>query len=305
MPPRLDADFDSKKTASISITYGCNNFCTYCIVPYVRGRERSVPLDEIIHDVKQYAEKGYKEIILLGQNVNSYGKDFKNGDNFAKLLEEICKVEGDFLVRFISPHPRDFSDEVIDVIAKNDKIAKSLHLPLQSGSTRILKMMNRGYTKEQYIALAEKIKERIPGVALTADIIVGFPGETEEDFLDTLDVVKRIQFENSFMFMYSIRQGTKAAEMDEQIDSEVKKERLQRLIEVQNSCSLAESETYMGKTVRILVEGESRKNKDVLTGRTSTNKIVLFKGDKALEGTFVNVKIYDCKTWTLYGDIVD
>lgn len=305
LPPRLDADFDSKKTASISITYGCNNFCTYCIVPYVRGRERSVPLDEIIHDVKQYAEKGYKEIILLGQNVNSYGKDFKNGDNFAKLLEEICKVEGDFLVRFISPHPRDFSDEVIDVIAKNDKIAKSLHLPLQSGSTRILTMMNRGYTKEQYIALAEKIKERIPGVALTADIIVGFPGETEEDFLDTLDVVKRIQFENSFMFMYSIRQGTKAAEMDEQIDSEVKKERLQRLIEVQNSCSLAESETYMGKTVRILVEGESRKNKDVLTGRTSTNKIVLFKGDKALEGTFVNVKIYDCKTWTLYGDIVD
>lgn len=305
LPPRLDADFDSKKTASISITYGCNNFCTYCIVPYVRGRERSVPLDEIIHDVKQYAEKGYKEIILLGQNVNSYGKDFKNGDNFAKLLEEICKVEGDFLVRFISPHPRDFSDEVIDVIAKNDKIAKSLHLPLQSGSTGILKMMNRGYTKEQYIALAEKIKERIPGVALTADIIVGFPGETEEDFLDTLDVVKRIQFENSFMFMYSIRQGTKAAEMNDQIDSEVKKERLQRLIEVQNSCSLAESETYMGKTVRILVEGESRKNKDVLTGRTSTNKIVLFKGDKALEGTFVNVKIYDCKTWTLYGDIVD
>lgn len=305
LPPRLDADFDSKKTASISITYGCNNFCTYCIVPYVRGRERSVPLDEIIHDVKQYAEKGYKEIILLGQNVNSYGKDFKNGDNFAKLLEEICKVEGDFLVRFISPHPRDFSDEVIDVIAKNDKIAKSLHLPLQSGSTRILKMMNRGYTKEQYIALAEKIKERIPGVALTADIIVGFPGETEEDFLDTLDVVKRIQFENSFMFMYSIRQGTKAADMDEQIDSEVKKERLQRLIEVQNSCSLAESETYRGKTVRILVEGESRKNKDVLTGRTSTNKIVLFKGDKALEGTFVNVKINDCKTWTLYGDIID
>lgn len=305
LPPRLDADFDSKKTASISITYGCNNFCTYCIVPYVRGRERSVPLDEIIHDVKQYAEKGYKEIILLGQNVNSYGKDFKNGDNFAKLLDEICKVEGDFLVRFISPHPRDFSDEVIDVIAKNDKIAKSLHLPLQSGSTRILKMMNRGYTKEQYIALAEKIKEKIPGVALTADIIVGFPGETEEDFLDTLDVVKRIQFENSFMFMYSIRQGTKAADMKEQIDPEIKKERLQRLIEVQNSCSLAESETYRGKTVRILVEGESKKNRDVLTGRTSTNKIVLFKGDKSLEGTFVNVKINDCKTWTLYGEIVD
>lgn len=304
LPPRLDADFDSKKTASISITYGCNNFCAYCIVPYVRGRERSVPLEEIIHDVKQYAEKGYKEIILLGQNVNSYGKDFNNGDNFAKLLEEICKVEGDFIVRFVSPHPRDFTDEVIDVIAKNEKIARALHLPLQSGSTRVLKMMNRGYTKEQYIALAEKIKARIPGVSLTADIIVGFPGETEEDFLDTLDVVKRIQFENSFMFMYSIRQGTKAATMDGQIDSEVKKERLQRLIEIQNECSLAESETYRGKTVRVLVEGESKKNKEVLSGRTSTNKVVLFKGDKALEGTFVNVKINDCKTWTLYGDIV-
>ena len=166
-------------------------------------------------------------------------------------------------------------------------------------------MMNRGYSKEQYIALANKIKERIPGVALTADIIVGFPGETEEDFLDTLDVVRQIQFENSFMFMYSIRRGTKAATMDNQIDPEVKKDRLQRLIEVQNQCSLAESESYKGKTVRVLVEGESKKNKEVLTGRTSTNKIVLFKGDKTLEGTFVNVKINDCKTWTLYGEIVE
>ncbi|MGY0394876.1 tRNA (N6-isopentenyl adenosine(37)-C2)-methylthiotransferase MiaB [Fusobacterium sp.] len=304
LPPRLDADFDSKKTASISITYGCNNFCAYCIVPYVRGRERSVPMEEILHDVKQYVEKGYKEIILLGQNVNSYGKEFTNGDNFARLLEEICKVEGDFIVRFVSPHPRDFTDEVIQVIAKNDKIARSLHLPLQAGSSRILKAMNRGYTKEQYIALANKIKEQIPNVALTADIIVGFPGETEEDFLDTLDVVRQIQFENSFMFMYSIRKGTRAATMENQIDDKVKKERLQRLIEVQNACSLAESKTYLGKVERVLVEGESKKNKEVLSGRTSSNKIVLFKGDKALEGTFVNVKINDCKTWTLYGEIV-
>ncbi|WP_349763198.1 tRNA (N6-isopentenyl adenosine(37)-C2)-methylthiotransferase MiaB [Fusobacterium sp. SYSU M8D902] len=304
LPPRLDADFDSKKTASISITYGCNNFCAYCIVPYVRGRERSVPMEEILHDVKQYVEKGYKEIILLGQNVNSYGKEFTNGDNFARLLEEICKVEGDFIVRFVSPHPRDFTDEVIQVIAKNDKIARSLHLPLQAGSSRILKAMNRGYTKEQYIALANKIKEQIPNVALTADIIVGFPGETEEDFLDTLDVVRQIQFENSFMFMYSIRKGTRAATMENQIDDKVKKERLQRLIEVQNACSLAESKTYLGKVERVLVEGESKKNKEVLSGRTSSNKIVLFKGDKALEGTFVNVKITDCKTWTLYGEIV-
>ena len=305
LPPRLDADFESQKTASISITYGCNNFCTYCIVPYVRGRERSVPLDQIIHDVEKYAKKGYKEIILLGQNVNSYGKDFKNGDNFAKLLREICKVEGDFIVRFVSPHPRDFTDEVIDVIAENEKIARSLHLPLQSGSTKILKAMNRGYTKEQYIALAEKIKERIPGVALTADIIVGFPGETEEDFQDTLDVVQRIQFENCFMFMYSIRRGTKAATMENQIDEDVKKDRLQRLIALQNSCSLEESKIYLGKTVRVLVEGESKKNKEVLSGRTSTNKVVLFKGDKDLEGKFVNVKINECKTWTLYGEIVE
>ena len=305
LPPRLDADFESQKTASISITYGCNNFCTYCIVPYVRGRERSVPLDQIIHDVEKYAKKGYKEIILLGQNVNSYGKDFKNGDNFAKLLREICKVEGDFIVRFVSPHPRDFTDEVIDVIAENEKIARSLHLPLQSGSTKILKAMNRGYTKEQYIALAEKIKERIPGVALTADIIVGFPGETEEDFQDTLDVVQRIQFENCFMFMYSIRRGTKAATMENQIDEDVKKDRLQRLIALQNSCSLEESKTYLGKTVRVLVEGESKKNKEVLSGRTSTNKVVLFKGDKDLEGKFVNVKINECKTWTLYGERVE
>lgn len=305
LPPRLDADFDSKKTASISISYGCNNFCTFCIVPYVRGRERSVPMSEILYDVRQYVTKGYKEIILLGQNVNSYGKEFKNGDNFAKLLDEICKVEGDFIVRFVSPHPRDFTDEVIDVIAKNEKIARSLHLPLQSGSSKILKAMNRGYTKEQYIALANKIKERIPGGALTADIIVGFPGETEEDFQDTLDVVRQIQFENSFMFMYSIRRGTRAATMEAQIDEAVKKDRLQRLIDVQTICSLEESKTYVGKTFRVLVEGESKKNKEVLSGRTSTNKVVLFKGDKSLEGTFVNVKVNDCKTWTLYGEVVE
>lgn len=304
LPPRLDAEFESDQTASISITYGCNNFCTFCIVPYVRGRERSVPLEEIVKDVEHYVKKGAKEIVLLGQNVNSYGRDFKNGDNFAKLLREICKVEGDFIVRFVSPHPRDFSDEVINVIAENEKIARCLHLPLQSGSTKILRKMNRGYSKEKYIALAKKIKEKIPNVALTADIIVGFPGETEEDFLDTLDVVREISFDNSFMFMYSIRKGTKAATMDLQVEESVKKERLQRLIEVQNVCSFNESKTYAGKTVRVLVEGPSKKNKEVLSGRTSTNKVVLFRGDLSLKGQFVNVKINECKTWTLYGELV-
>ncbi|WP_297431372.1 tRNA (N6-isopentenyl adenosine(37)-C2)-methylthiotransferase MiaB [uncultured Cetobacterium sp.] len=305
LPPRLDAEFDSKKTASIPITYGCNNFCTYCIVPYVRGRERSVPMPQILDEVKVFVEKGYKEIMLLGQNVNSYGNDLETGENFAVLLEEICKIEGEFLVRFVSPHPKDFGDDVIDVIARNEKVARCLHLPLQSGSSRILKLMNRKYTKEQYIELAEKIKSRIPGVALTADIIVGFPHETEEDFLDTLDVVDKIGFETSFMFMYSPRKGTAAAKMDGQLDQEVKKERLQRLIDLQNRKSKEASDSYKGKVERVLVEGPSRKNEEVLTGRTSTNKVVLFAGDKELEGTFVNVKINECKTWSLYGEIVD
>ncbi|MGL5191700.1 MAG: tRNA (N6-isopentenyl adenosine(37)-C2)-methylthiotransferase MiaB, partial [Cetobacterium sp.] len=247
LPPRLDAEFDSKKTASIPITYGCNNFCTYCIVPYVRGRERSVPMPQILDEVKGFVEKGYKEIMLLGQNVNSYGNDLETGENFATLLEEICKIDGEFLVRFVSPHPKDFGDDVIDVIARNEKVARCLHLPLQSGSSRILKLMNRKYTKEQYIELAEKIKSRIPGVALTADIIVGFPHETEEDFLDTLDVVDKIGFETSFMFMYSPRKGTAAAKMDGQLDQEVKKERLQRLIDLQNRKSKEASDSYKGK----------------------------------------------------------
>ena len=304
LPPRLDADFGSDQTASIAISYGCNNFCTFCIVPYVRGRERSVPLEEIVRDVDQYVKKGAKEIMLLGQNVNSYGHDFKNGDTFAKLLTEICKVEGDFIVRFVSPHPRDFTNDVIEVIAKEDKIAKCLHLPLQSGSSQILKRMNRGYTKEQYLALAHKIQDKISGVALTTDIIVGFPGETEEDFLDTLEVVREINYDNAFMFMYSIRQGTRAATMKEQIPEDIKKERLQRLMDVQARCSYKESQKYQGKTVRVLVEGESKKNKEVLSGRTSTNKIVLFQGPISLKGSFVDVEIYECKTWTLYGKLV-
>jgi tRNA-2-methylthio-N6-dimethylallyladenosine synthase len=305
LPPRLDADFDSKKTSYSTITYGCNNFCTYCIVPYVRGRERSVPMDQLLDEIKGFVEKGSKEIILLGQNVNSYGKDFENKDNFAKLLEEICKIEGEFIVRFMSPHPRDFTDELIEVIAKNDKIARSMHLPIQAGSSRVLGLMNRGYKKEEYIALAEKIKKAIPGSSITTDIIVGFPGETEEDFLDTIDVAKRVKFENAYMFMYSPRKGTKAAEMDGQIDQDTKKERLHRLIEVQNAISKEQSVSYIGSIQKVLAEGPSRKNPDVMCARTSTNKVVLFKGDPALEGEFINLKITDANTWTLYGDIVE
>ena len=294
LPQRVDADFGDDIVASISITYGCNNYCTFCIVPYVRGMERSVPLHEIVKDVKKYTEKGYREILFLGQNVNSYGSDLADDtDNFAKLLRESAKIEGDFWIKYVSPHPKDFTDEVIEAIADNSKIARMLHLPLQSGSTKILNAMNRGYTKEEFITLAKKIKEKIPDIGLTTDIIVGFPGETEEDFQDTMDVVNEVGFENAFMFMYSKRSGTPAATMEEQVDEQVKSERLQQLMRLQNYKAKEESQKYLGKTVKVLVEGPSRKNPEMLTGRTSTHKIVLFKSPGTdLKGKFVNTKIY-------------
>ena len=305
LPKRVDADFGDDIVASISITYGCNNYCTFCIVPYVRGMERSVPLHEILQDVEKYTKKGYKEILFLGQNVNSYGSDLADEkDNFARLLRESSKVEGDFWIKYVSPHPKDFTDEVIDAIADNSKIARMLHLPLQSGSTKILEAMNRGYTKEDFITLAKKIKERIPDIGLTTDIIVGFPGETEEDFQDTMDVVNEVGFENAFMFMYSPRSNTPAATMEKQVDEQTKRERLQQLMRLQNEKAKKESQKYMNKTVKVLVEGPSRKNPDMLTGRTSTHKIVLFKSKREdLKGKFVNTKIYQAKTWTLYGEM--
>ena len=305
LPQRVDADFGDDIVASISITYGCNNYCTFCIVPYVRGMERSVPLHEIVKDVKKYTEKGYREILFLGQNVNSYGSDLADDtDNFAKLLRESAKIEGDFWIKYVSPHPKDFTDEVIEAIADNSKIARMLHLPLQSGSTKILNAMNRGYTKEEFITLAKKIKEKIPDIGLTTDIIVGFPGETEEDFQDTMDVVNEVGFENAFMFMYSKRSGTPAATMAEQVTEQIKSERLQQLMRLQNYKAKEESQKYLGKTVKVLVEGPSRKNPEMLTGRTSTHKIVLFKSSRTdLKGKFVNTKIYEAKTWTLYGEL--
>lgn len=305
LPQRVDADFGDDIVASISITYGCNNYCTFCIVPYVRGMERSVPLHEIVQDVKKYTEKGYKEILFLGQNVNSYGSDLADEtDNFAKLLRESAKIEGDFWIKYVSPHPKDFTDEVIEAIADNSKIARMLHLPLQSGSTKILNAMNRGYTKEEFITLAKKIKEKIPDIGLTTDIIVGFPGETDEDFQDTMDVVNEVGFENAFMFMYSKRSGTPAATMEEQVEEQVKSERLQQLMRLQNYKAKEESQKYLGKTVKVLVEGPSRKNPEMLTGRTSTHKIVLFKSDRTdLKGKFAHTRIYEAKTWTLYGEL--
>ena len=305
LPQRVDADFGDDIVASISITYGCNNYCTFCIVPYVRGMERSVPLHEVVQDVRKYTEKGYKEILFLGQNVTSYGSDLAaETDTFATLLRESAKIEGDFWIKYVSPHPKDFTDEVIDAIADNSKIARMLHLPLQSGSTKILNTMNRGYTKEEFITLAKKIKEKIPDIGLTTDIIVGFPGETDEDFQDTMDVVNEVGFENAFMFMYSKRSGTPAATMAEQVTEQIKSERLQQLMRLQNYKAKEESQKYLGKTVKVLVEGPSRKNPEMLTGRTSTHKIVLFKSSRTdLKGKFVNTKIYEAKTWTLYGEL--
>ena len=307
LPTRVDADFGDDIVASISITYGCNNYCTFCIVPYVRGMERSVPINEVVRDVEQYTKKGYKEILFLGQNVNSYGSDLADkSDNFAELLKKSAAVEGDFWIKYVSPHPKDFSDDVIDAIAKNSKIARMLHLPLQSGSTKILDAMNRGYTKEEYIKLAKKIKEKIPDIGLTTDIIVGFPGETDEDFQDTMDVVNEVGFENAYMFMYSKRTGTPAATMENQVDEKVKNERLQKLIRLQNMKAREESQKYLGQTIKVLVEGPSRKNPEMLTGRTSTHKVVLFKNNgKNLKGKFVTIKINDAKTWTLNGELVE
>ena len=307
LPERIDADFGDDIVASISITYGCNNYCTFCIVPYVRGMERSVPVHEVLKDVKQYTEKGYKEILFLGQNVNSYGSDLADKkDNFARLLNESANIEGDFWIKYVSPHPKDFTDEVIDAIANNSKVAKMLHLPLQSGSTKILNSMNRGYTKEEFVNLTKKIKNKIPDIGLTTDIIVGFPGETDDDFQDTLDVVNEVGFENAFMFMYSVRSGTPAATMDEQVSEQVKSERLQQLIRLQNMKAKEETKKYLDQTIKVLVEGPSKKNPEMLTGRTSTHKIALFKSDRTdLKGKFVNIRVYDTKTWTLYGEMVE
>ena len=307
LPKRVDADFGNDISASIAISYGCNNYCTFCIVPHVRGRERSVPLDEILSDVRKYTKKGYKEILFLGQNVNSYGNDLRKDEktSFANLLRESANIEGNFWIKYISPHPKDFTDDVIKVIKENPKISRMLHLPLQSGSSKILKKMKRGYTKEQYLELAFKIKKEIPDIALTTDIIVGFPGETDEDFKETLEVVEKVGFENAFMFMYSKRKNTPASSYENQISDEIKNQRLKTLMNMQDKIAYNLSQKYIGKVVKVLVEGESKKNKDMLYGRTSTHKIVLFPKENMdiLKGHFVNVEITHTNTWTLYGNL--
>ena len=289
--------------AYVNISYGCDNFCTYCIVPHVRGRERSRTPDKIVEEISVLVNKGYKEIMLLGQNVNSYGKDFEHKFDFADLLTEINSITDLERIRYMTSHPRDFTDKLIETIAKCDKVCEHYHLPIQAGSNSILKAMNRGYTGEEYLELTEKIKAVTPNYSITSDIIVGFPGETEEDFKDTLDIVEKVKFDAAYTFAYSIRKGTPAAAMECQLDDEVKKERLHRLMDIQNKISLEKNMELIGSNVDILVESLSKTDDNRLTGRTRTNKVVNFSGDKTLIGKMVNVKITKAQTWSLVGEI--
>ena len=290
---------NDKYKALVTIMYGCNNFCSYCIVPYVRGRERSRKPENIIEEIRNLAQQGYKEITLLGQNVNSY----KGGENynFSNLLNDVCQIEGIERIRFTSPHPKDFTDDVIDAIAKNQKISKIIHLPLQSGNTRILKEMNRKYTKEQYLNLVQKIKDKIQNVVFTTDIIVGFPGETDDEFEDTLDVVKKVNFEQIYMFIYSRRKGTVADKMENQIPEEIKHKRFDRLKELYDSKVSENNKKYIGTVQKILVDGYSKNDSKTLTGRTDTNKVVNFEGKEELIGQMINIKITEDHKWYLRG----
>ena len=293
---------DGKLSAWVPIMYGCNNFCTYCIVPYVRGRERSRLPEDIVKEVEQAARAGYKEVTLLGQNVNSYGKDHKQAD-FAELLAMVDKVEGIERVRFMTSHPKDLSDRVIEAMAQGRHLCEHIHLPVQHGSSKILKAMNRVYTAEAYKDLVKRIRAALPEVSLTTDLIVGFPGETEEDFEELLSFLKEIRYDAAYTFIYSKRSGTPAAEMEDQVPEDVKKARLQRLMEVQNEISLDINQALLGKTLEVMVEGPSKNDESVWMGHTRSNKIVLFPHGQEKEGDFVQVKITSPQTWVLKGEV--
>ena len=280
--------------------YGCNNLCTYCIVPYVRGRERSRKPNDILNEIKDLASKGYKEITLLGQNVNSYNGG--NGYKFSNLLRDVNKIEGIEKIRFVSPHPKDFKGDVIDAIRDCKKVSKIIHLPLQSGSSNILKKMNRRYTKEQYLDLVKLMREKIPNVVFSTDIIVGFPEETEEDFEDTLDVVRKVNFEQVFMFIYSRRVGTPGDRMENQIPEDIKHKRFDRLKALVESQIEENNRKYIETIQKVLVEGENKKNDKMLTGRTDSNKVVIFEGEKELKDQIIDLKIVSEHMWYLKGE---
>ena len=305
VPEGLPVKRDSSFKAWVSIMYGCNNFCTYCIVPYVRGRERSRRKEAVLSEIKTLSRLGYKEITLLGQNVNSYGKDLYGEEySFAELLSDVCKIEGDFIVRFMTSHPKDASKKLIDTMAENEKIAKQFHLPLQSGSDSVLRSMNRHYTAEQYYSLVEYMREKMPDIAITTDIIVGFPGESDEDFEATLQMLKRVEYDNIYSFVYSKRVGTPAASMENQVSEEVKKDRIQRLIALQTEISSDKNSEYLGRVESVLVEGRSKTDDTKLTGRSEKNRLVHFEGDDSLIGTIQRVKITKTETHALFGELV-
>ena len=295
----LGIERDSTYRAWVSIMYGCNNFCSYCIVPYVRGRERSRRMEDIVSEVEALAREGYKDITLLGQNVNSYAKGMEY--DFADLMSRLSQIDGDFKLRFMTSHPKDASRKLIDVMAENEKIARHFHLPLQSGSDKMLKAMNRHYDKAQYLDTVRYIREKMPDIALTTEIIVGFPGETEEDFEGTLEMLREVRYDMIFSFIYSPRKGTPAAEM-EQIPESVKSERFSRLLKVQNEISLSKNLPLVGKTLRVLCDGVSKNNEELLSGRTEGNKIVFFHGESSDEGKYLNIKIDRAEAFALYGE---
>lgn len=290
--------------AWVNINYGCNNFCTYCIVPYVRGRERSRDMKSIISECEKLIKDGYKEITLLGQNVNSYGNDVPDENvNFANLLREVAKIDGKFRIRFMTSHPKDLTEDVVKAIRDNDKICNNIHLPIQAGSNSVLKNMNRRYTREHYLGLIDMIRRYLPDCGITTDIMVGFPYETEEDFLDTMDIVEQVRFSTAFTFIYSVRKGTKAAEMP-QIPYEIKQNRIKRLIARQNEITEEISKDYVGNVYEILVEGMQEKKNGYVVGRTESGRLVSAKGDESMIGEFKNVKITAVKNAQLLGEIL-
>ena len=295
---------ENKVRGWVSVMYGCNNFCSYCIVPYVRGRERSRTKEAIYKEVSELVAEGYKDITLLGQNVNSYGKDSGYDYDFADLLALLDTIEGDYMLHFMTSHPKDATHKLIDVMAEGKHIAKHFHLPMQAGSDKVLKVMNRRYTFEKYISILDYIRERMPDAVITSDIMVGFPGESEEDFEDTLNALRRARFDMIYSFIYSPRKGTPAAEMEEQIPDKVKSERFDRLLACQNAISLEQNKPLEDKVLRVLCDGRSKNNSDVFSGRTEGNKIVFFDGDDSDTGKFLNVHIERADTFALYGKIV-
>ena len=292
--------------AWVNITYGCNNFCTYCIVPYVRGREISRPMEDILLEVEDLLSKGFKQITLLGQNVNSYGNDIADEKiNFANLLREIDKLPYKFRLRFMTSHPKDLSEEVVKVMAQSKNICHYLHLPVQSGSNEILKSMNRRYTAQHYLSLIEMARKYMPDVEFSSDIIVGFPGETEQDFLDTVELVKKVRYQQLFTFIYSKRKGTVAEKMENQVDIKIKKQRLSQLIEVERAVASEISKNYIGKVVEVLVEGIHPKKEGLMMGSTDFGKTISFAGSRDLLGSFVNVKVIKANHTTLTGELVE